>query len=150
MTSRDEEKRSVLARVRVVDPVPGCAYALQHRDGTLDHIQLAADDALAFTASITLKVRDDDTFDPTGNHVNGPRGRRFLYVCSGTLAGQADSPWTRRAKVSLDGLAEVVPLSVDLMPPLIEVVIAGRARDGGPACASVVPEAPWRLYAELI
>ena len=147
MNSRDDAKRSVLARVRVVGPVPGCAYALQHRDGSIDHVQVAADDELAFTASITLKLRDDDTFDPTGNHVSGLRGRRFLYVCSGTLAGQAGSPWTRRAKVSLDGLAEAVPLSVDLMPPLIEVVIAGRVPDGGPPCGGVVPVAPWRLYA---
>ena len=148
MNNRDDGKRSVLARVRVVDPLPGCAYALQHRDGTLDHVQLAADDDLAFTASITLKVCDDGTSDPTGHHVNGPRGRRFLYVCSGTLAGQVGSPWTRRAKVTLDGLADAVPLSVDVMPPLIEVRIAGRAHDGGPVCASVVPVAPWRLYAE--
>lgn len=132
MTGRDDEKRSVLAPLRVVVPVPGCTYAPQHRDGTLHHVQLAAVDALAFTASIMLKVRDD-TFDPTGNHVNGPRGRRFFYVCSGTLAGQSDSPWTRRAKVSLDGPADAVPLSGDLMPPL-----------------SVVPVAPWRLYAELM
>ncbi|MBK9492940.1 MAG: hypothetical protein RLZ81_4 [Pseudomonadota bacterium] len=91
-------------------------------------MQFAADDALAFTASITFKVRDD-TFDRSGSHVNGPRGQRFLYVCSGTSGGQLVSPWTRRAKVSLKGLAEAVPLSVDLMPPQIELVIAGRARD---------------------
>lgn len=145
MAERPDEERSVLARVRLVNPLAGCAYALQRRDGSVDQIQLGADADLVFTTSITLKLRDDETLDPTGLHVNGPRNGRFLYVSSGTRAGQADSPWTRRAKISLEGLGAVVPLALDLMPPVIEIVIDGIARDAGPVCASVEPVSPWKL-----
>jgi hypothetical protein len=83
MNTRDDENWAVLARVRVVDAVPGCASALQYRE---DHVQLAADDDLEFTASITLKVHDDGAFDPSGMQVYGPRGQRCLDVCSGMVA----------------------------------------------------------------
>jgi hypothetical protein len=36
--------------------------------------------------------------------VEGPPARRFLYVNSGTSAGQHDSRWSRRAKVALGGI----------------------------------------------
>lgn len=143
MAERRDEDRSVLARVRVVNPVAGCAYALQRRDGSVDQVHVADAAELTFTASITLKLRDDESFDPTGLHVCGPRKGRFLYVTSGVRADQAHSPWDRRAKISVETLAAAVPMSLDLMPPLIEIVIAGTARDGGPACASVQPVATW-------
>lgn len=145
MTERPDEERSILARVIVIDPLPGCAYGLQRRDGEVDQIQVAASDgALQFTTSLTLRVTADATRDPRGLHVQGPRHSRFLYVTSGTLAGQAGSCWTRRAKVPLRGIDAAVPLSLDLMPPIIEATIAGRAGDGGPACASVPLQVGWR------
>lgn len=144
MAERPDEERSILAQVRVVNPVPGCAYALQRRDGSIDQMQLAAHQELTFTTSVTLKLTREGAPDPTGLHVNGPRRGRFLYLNSGTMAGQADSCWTRRAKVSLETLVTALPRSLDAMPPLIETAIAGRAKDGGPVCASVVPLAPWK------
>ena len=42
--------------------------------------------------------------DFSGPIVQGPRGGRFVYVDIGTLAGQPDTPWTRRLKVPLAGL----------------------------------------------
>ena len=132
MAERPDEERSVLASVRVVNPLAGAAYALQRRDGHIDQGQIAGSADLAFTTSITLKLRSDGSLDPTGLHVHGPRTGRFLYLASGTLAGQAGSPWTRRAKVSLESLPAAVLLALDLMPPVIDVVIPGIASDGGP------------------
>ena len=120
-----------------MDPLPGCTYALQQRDGSIDQAQVAGADALVFTAAITLKLTSTNALDPRGLHVHGPRNQRFLYVCSGTLAGEPGSCWTRRAKVPLQGIDTAVPKNLDSMPPLIEATIKGRARDGGPACASV-------------
>jgi hypothetical protein len=144
MAERADEERSILVQVRVVDPVPGCAYAIQRRGGGIDQVQLAAREALTFTTSITLKLARDGTLDPAGLHVNGPRRGRFLYINSGTMAGQTPSCWTRRAKVSLEPIVAAVRLSLDVMPPLIETTIPGRAKDGGPVCASVTPLAPWK------
>lgn len=143
MTERPDEERSVLARVRVKNPLPGCAYALQQRDGSLDQVQIAGTEDLVFTTAITLKLTKDSTLDPRGLHVSGPRQGRFLYVNSGTSAGQTASCWTRRAKVPLRGIEAAVPLALDVMPPVIETTVAGCARDGGPACASVPLLTPW-------
>ena len=143
MKERPDEERSVLVRVCVTDPVAGCLYGLQRRDGGVDQIQVAANDALQFTTSVTLRLTPESTRDPRGLHVHGPRHGRFLYVASGTLAGQAESCWTRRAKVPLLGVDAAVPLTLDVMPPLIVATIAGRAGDGGPACASVPLLRPW-------
>ena len=145
MIQRPDEERSVLARVHLLDPLPGCTYALQQRDGSIDQAQVAGEEALVFTAAITLRLTNENTLDPSGLHVHGPRNDRFLYVCSGTLAGETRSCWTRRAKVPLQGIDTAVPKSLDAMPPLIEAAIAGRARDGGPACASVSLVEPWKL-----
>ena len=143
MIERPDEERAVLARVRVVNPLPGCAYALQQNDGSVDQVQVAGAEELLFTASITLKLTPEDTFDPRGMYVHGPRQGRFLYLCSGTLAGDASSCWTRRAKVPLQGMEAAVPRVLEAMPPIIEASIAGQARDGGPACASVPLVALW-------
>ena len=144
MSDRPDEERSILARVRVADPLPGCTYALLQWDGSIDQVQVADLDALEFTAAITLRLTAENTLDPHGLHVHGARGDRFLYVCSGTLAGDAASSWTRRAKVPLEGIETEVPRALEAMPPLIGATIAGRSRDGGPACASVALIEPWK------
>ena len=74
----------------------------------------------------------------SGEFVQGPAGGKFVYVTSGTLAGHAESPWTRRAKVGLQELKwVVVGCAVSQSGSFLEARISGVARDGGPACASV-------------
>jgi hypothetical protein len=70
-------------------------------------------------------------------------------VNSGSLAGQKDSCWTRRAKVPLHGIKRSVLAKAvkrgegeDLV---LEARIHGLARDGGPACASVPLLAEWSI-----
>jgi hypothetical protein len=65
------------------------------------------------------------------------RGRDGLLT-AGTRAGQPDSPWDRRAKVSLMGVrgADVAAALADPGSVLVGE-IEGRGRDGGPSCASV-------------
>ena len=84
-----------------------------------------------------MRVRDDrsDVLNFLGPFAQGPVGGRFVYVNSGTLGGQPDSGWTRRAKVPLGGIAW--SLIQKAAGSIIEVRIAGTARDGGPACATV-------------
>jgi hypothetical protein len=68
----------------------------------------------------------------------GPPDKRFVYVGSGTFAGDAASCWSRRAKVSLAGIDEDLVRAVDASPDAcLEATIPGRAGDGGPSCASV-------------
>lgn len=81
-----------------------------------------------------------------GEFAHGPVTARFVYVCSGTAAGQPESCWTRRAKVPLSGLPEALVDQARATGAVIEAVIEGTGRDGGPACASVkLIEGGWRV-----
>jgi hypothetical protein len=139
------DDRAVRLRIRVSDPVPGCTYGLQLRGGSVEQAQVGAAADLVFTTDITLTTKPATDF--RGVHVQGPKGGRFLYINSGTLAGQSDSCWTRRAKVPLNGLEQALPSAPGTAPLEIETRIAGRARDGGPACASVPLLQPWKRVA---
>ena len=68
----------------------------------------------------------------------GPTGGRFIYINSGTYAGHSDSCWSRRAKVPLSGITwELIEEALTKSGVLLEARIAGTAKDGGPACATV-------------
>lgn len=83
-----------------------------------------------------------------GPAAQGPPTARFVYVSSGLHAGQAGSPWDRRAKVPLSGITRAL-IREHLATPgsRLEVRIPGTSRDGGPICASV-PLGPgaWRVH----
>jgi len=70
-----------------------------------------------------------------------------VYVTSGTLAGQADSCWTRAAKVPLSGITwPLIQEALATLGVVIEAHIAGTAKDGGPACAAVpLLNGEWRV-----
>ena len=71
---------------------------------------------------------------------------RFVYVNSGTMAGQAGSPWTRRAKVKLAGIDLKMVEAARRDGHCLEARIAGTGRDGGPSCATVRPlGGGWRV-----
>jgi hypothetical protein len=70
-----------------------------------------------------------------------------VYITSGTLAGQADSCWTRKAKVHLSGITwKLIEQVLSTPDSTLEARIAGMAGDGGPACATVpLLENGWRI-----
>ena len=71
-----------------------------------------------------------------GPAVQGPPAARFLYGTSGTRAGDFASPYNRRAKVPLKDIP-VAQLLAQARPVVLSAEIAGTAKDGGPAAASV-------------
>jgi hypothetical protein len=82
-----------------------------------------------------------------GPFTQGTPADRFVYVNAGTLAGQAASGWTRRAKVKLAGITQAM-IETALATPgaVIEARIAGTAKDGGPAAATVpLLETGWQV-----
>lgn len=121
-------------RIVVVSPPPGVTFSLQGKPGELiDPIQSDGGD-IAFDFSVRLgPPLPDGRPRFLGKLVQGPPTARFVYVCSGTMAGDAQSCWTRRAKVPLAGIGEELLRS----GRRLEARIQGRARDGGPACATV-------------
>jgi hypothetical protein len=83
-----------------------------------------------------------------GKLAHGSPSERFLYVCSGTCAGQVHSCWTRRAKIGLSGISSALLQALQAAPSLrLEARFAGRAKDGGPACATVPLLGGWRVVA---
>jgi hypothetical protein len=133
----------------IENPVPGVAIALQRgATGEADLIGpvRAGSDILVFDFAVKLGG-SGAAGGPRllGPFVHGPQTARFVYLNAGAYAGQFGSTWRRRAKVPLgeigweliDGLASGGRLAAH---------IDGRARDGGPACASISLLPPgWRI-----
>lgn len=78
----------------------------------------------------------------------GPPSARFLYVSwSAVAVGAADDARAmfRRLKVPLAGIAWSAVESAASGACILEAMVPGTARDGGPACATVEPPHGWRL-----
>ena len=83
-------------------------------------------------------VFENDSPNFLGPFAQGPKDARFIYVNSGTLAGDTVSCWTRRAKLSLMSITkqQIEKILVD-NKLVLTTKINGQGRDGGPVCASV-------------
>ncbi|HZJ47326.1 MAG TPA: DUF5990 family protein [Pyrinomonadaceae bacterium] len=133
-------------RITVVDPPAGVLFAIQKGKSEVVTPILANGSDLSFDFSIRVQERADGSPNFLGPFVQGPTSARFVYVNSGTLAGQWDSCWTRRAKVGLREINWKLIKSVTNKPGgVLEVKIFGKTRDGGPVCASVKPLTGWTI-----
>jgi hypothetical protein len=141
-------ERTLTFRITVVDPPEGVTFRLQESKHGLLPPAHSSQNSLSFDFQLRV-VGEPGSGLPNfrGAFAQGPPATRFVYVNSGTCAGQGDSCWTRRAKVPLATatweLIEQVAASPDA---LLEARIAGRAKDGGPACATVpVLDGGWHV-----
>lgn len=135
-------------RIEVVGPPPGVAFAVQSRRSDL--IEPSERTATLIVFDLTVRVGAPHAGgEPAllGPVTQGPPAGRFLYVNSGKRAGQVDSCWDRRAKVSLTGITRQLIESLATHPGArLEVRIAGTGPDGGPACATVpLLDGGWRV-----
>jgi hypothetical protein len=139
--------RSLPLRITVVKPLRGVPLCLQQ--GKDDLVPPSYDSGEQVSFDFTVNIANDRTAGPPnlrGKSVQGPPAGRFIYVNSGTYAGQADSCWSRRAKVPLAGITwELIEEALSKSGAVLEARIAGTARDGGPACATVrLLDGGWR------
>ncbi|MGH7427559.1 MAG: DUF5990 family protein [Gemmatimonadales bacterium] len=135
-------------RIVVVSPVPGVLLRVQ--GGRSDLLAPSRADTAEVVFDLTLRVgppRADGQPNFLGAFAQGPPAGRFIYVNAGRQAGQFNTPWDRRAKIPLKAITREQLAAVLSEPGVrLEVQIAGRAGDGGPACASVSPLRPgWRV-----
>ena len=144
-----DEPSALPLRIIMEHPLPGIAVALQC--GATGKAQLigpvgAPSDALVFEFAVILDGKTKAGRPRLlGPFVQGPPEARFVYLNSGGLAHQPGSAWRRRAKVPLGGIDWAL---IEALGPETRLTarIEGRARDGGPACASVPLLPPgWRL-----
>ncbi len=123
-------------RLTIADPVPGVRYSLQQDDAPLDPV--TATDA-PLSLEVPIKLAADGRLLGPFIRREGPE-RRFVYIRIGQSAGDCASPWTRRAKIDVHD----IPMAMRTPGAVLEVTLPGRARDGGPACATVRPTLGWR------
>lgn len=136
-------------RITVMNPPPDTAFAIQRGKNEL----LAPLTANAKSVTFELSVRISERKASGGPNVLGPYAQgtpddRFIYVNSGTLAGQKDTPWTRRAKIKTAGISWQLIEQTLAASGTLEAVIDGRAKDEGPCCGTVpLISAGWTVCA---
>lgn len=146
MTKPADQKISL--RITLLHPPSGVVFCLQRGRSDLASCAKASGEELSF--DFTLRVDGDRASGPSnlrGDFAQGPPAARFVYVNSGTSAGQAGSCWTRRAKVPLSGITwELIEQAISNPGTVLEARIPGLAKDGGPVCASVrLLEGGWQV-----
>lgn len=126
-------------RIILVQPAKGVTFCVQRGKDELLLPSQQDDATIAFDFTVRLGAQQPNGAPNfLGPFTQGSAAERFVYVNAGTLAGQADSPWTRRAKVKLAGITQGMIETALAMPgAVIEARIAGAAKDGGPPAASI-------------
>lgn len=131
--------QTVHIRIVVVAPPPGVRFAVQRGRSALLAPSAASHEQIRFDLSLRVgPPRPEESVNFVGEFAQGPPSDRFIYLNAGTLAGQADSGWTRRAKLKLASIPQpMVETALATPGVIIEARVAGAMRDGGPICASV-------------
>ncbi len=125
-------------RIILADPPPGVVFAKHDaKRGPIDPVRASEGD-LSFDIPITLTPTLDGP-RPGGAFVRADSRGRFVYVASGQAAGDAQARGQRRIKIYLNDL----PSDIDA-GDVLEATIAGRAKDGGAAFATVPLLSGWR------
>ena len=132
-------------RIIVLRPVPGVMLKMQDKKRVMLDPAGGGLRSTWFDLEVRVK-RSGASADFAGAHVHGRPGGRFLYINVGRQAGQAGSPWSRRAKIPL-GTIPVALLDRAARDGnlLLAAAIEGTGRDGGPSCATVPLASAWRL-----
>jgi hypothetical protein len=118
----------LVLRIVLVAPPSEVTFCIGSRSGELIQQARSSGDDLAF--EVVARVKDGRLL---GQEIQGPPEARFIYVCSGAMAGDAKSCWQRRAKVPLSSITRAMMSA----GRALEARIAGCSKDGGPACATV-------------
>jgi hypothetical protein len=126
-------------RITVLRPPPDVTFAVQRgKDELLPPSKVSAE-SLIFDLSVRVSEHKAAGAPRVlGPYAQGKPDDRFIYLSSGTLAGQKDSCWTRRAKIKTSGISwKLIEQTLATTGAVLEVKIEGRMKDGGPCCATV-------------
>ena len=141
-------KNEINFRIVLHKPPTDIDYGLQMGHGSRYEViqrQRAAGDDLTFAFTLSTKSGKDLSIDFSGLFVQGPIGGRFIYINIGASAGQINTSWNRRLKVSLIGITQSMLDEVLKIPTSLETAVPGTGKDGGPNCATVKPFAGWSV-----
>jgi hypothetical protein len=132
------DKFEIAMRLKVMNPPKGVTMKVQKGRDELLEPSRTSTKALIFDFPVTVDL-SNGTPNFLGKFVQGPKTARFVYVNSGKYAGQSDSCWGRRAKISLIGIsAEQVREGLKWGNTRFELSFeATGGRDGGPVCGTI-------------
>ena len=129
-------KNEVKMRIVVSDPPAAVAMMVQDGKDKLLAAAKASATQLVFEFSVNVDLSSGSP-NFLGKFAQGPKDARFVYVNSGTYAGEHHSCWGRRAKLSLMSITREQVEQAIKENSVIETSFPGVGRDGGPTCASV-------------
>lgn len=132
--------QDITLRLTIQDPIPGALYSLQDKKSQPVGPVVAGAGPLSF--DVPVRIAPGPRFLGEFVRSEGPI-RRFVYIAIGVQAGGPASSPNRRAKIDIHTLSQ--DLLEALAGKVLEVLLPGRAKDGGPACATVPPLGPWRV-----
>jgi hypothetical protein len=102
-------------------------------------------DQLVFEFRLRVKPGKSGQVVFLGPASHGPPQDRFVYVNSGTSAGQLGSPWTRRAKLKLGTIDKaMVEQVLKDKQSCFEGRMPAMGADGGPVCATTKLFSGWK------
>lgn len=129
-------KYTVPFRVIVRNPPSGAVMKVQN--GKTDLLEPRANgNVLIFEFELNVDLTSEKP-NFLGPFAQGPKDARFIYVNSGTYAGQAIAYWSRRAKLSLMSISrKEIEQVLKSAGARIETEINGTGSDGGPVCATI-------------
>src|SRR5215469_14112630 len=133
--------QQITLRLTIGDPVPGVRYSLQNRKSEPVGTVVASGRPLSF--DVPVSIAPGPRFLGEFVRSEGP-ARRFVYIAIGGQAGDASSAWSRRAKIDIHDLPAAL-LEKALAGSVVEAVLPGRDKDGGPACATLRPLGSWKV-----
>ena len=136
-------KQSLKLRLIVTGPLSGVFCAMQRGKDMLLQPTVSAN-ALTFDFSVQVDLARNP-IGLTGEFAQGPPDKRFVYVNSGTYAGQFGSSWSRRAKVPITGITAALAEEAIASDGILQASVSGIGKDGGPFCASVRLLTDWAL-----
>lgn len=130
-------KQTIQLRIRVLRPLSNVPMKVQRGKNELISPVTTTGEAVTFEFPIEVDTKDGAP-NFLGKYAQGPKDQRFVYVNSGSYAGQWGTHWNRRAKISLMSITKAqVNEVIDDENFCLETEFEGVGRDGGPTCASV-------------
>jgi Family of unknown function (DUF5990) len=133
-------------RVTVVEPPADVVMQVQRGRDELLPPSSRKSNAISFDFSVDVDLSSGAP-NFLGKFAQGPKDSRFVYVNSGTYAGQSGTCWSRRAKISLMNITtEQVRKILKSPKSKLEICIDGTGSDGGPVCGSIrSPRESWKI-----
>jgi hypothetical protein len=128
-------------------PLQSVAYGIQKGRSPrheVIQVQVAKSSDLLFEFNIEARMNKEGAWTLQGPYIQGPPNDRFFYIGIGTFAGQRESPWSRRLKIPLVGITELLPNDIEDQM-IFETHVPGIGKDGSPNCATVKPFEGWTL-----